>query len=237
MGVHYKDLIGQRFGRLVVVKKSNKKSEQDRYALWDCKCDCGGKKTVKAIYLTRGKVKSCGCFHKEEDFSGRRIDKITVLNIKKREFVRKGEHRRKRTYWLCRCDCGFEKFVPAQDLKIGRPKNCGRKECSAKEYKAPGFISKDGYRIRYVPNHSNSNPSGAIPEHILVMSNILGRPLLKDETVHHKNGVRDDNRIENLELWTKSHPYGQRVEDKIVWAKEILALYEPQIKIFCKEDS
>lgn len=45
------------------------------------------------------------------------------------------------------------------------------------------------------------------------------------EHVHHKNGIRNDNSVDNLELWTTSHPYGQRVEDKIKWAKEFLKGY------------
>ena len=62
-------------------------------------------------------------------------------------------------------------------------------------------------------------------EHRRVMEEIIGRPLLPSESVHHKNGKRDDNRPANLELWSSSHPAGQRVTDLVAWAKEILSLY------------
>lgn len=64
-----------------------------------------------------------------------------------------------------------------------------------------------------------------ILEHRLVMEQLLGRKLLRTENVHHVNGCRTDNRPENLELWSKVQPCGQRVPDKILFALEILMQY------------
>ncbi len=74
-----------------------------------------------------------------------------------------------------------------------------------------------GYLVVRVPKGTpGADDKGWIFQHRWVMANSLGRPLLRSERVHHINGKRDDNRPENLELWTdphKNHPRGVRATD------------------------
>ena len=85
-------------------------------------------------------------------------------------------------------------------------------------------MHRKGYVMVRVPDWHKNN--GYKFEHILVMEQHLGRLLFDGENVHHVNGVRDDNRIENLELWVKPQPTGVRVEDALAWANEIVNRYK-----------
>lgn len=107
---------------------------------------------------------------------------------------------------------GDPSFIPERTRNIGKPKT-----------------NRAGYRLIYRPDHPDAHANGYVLEHRLVIEDAIGRRLLPNETVHHKNGNRADNRPENLELWLSSQPSGQRVTDLVEHAKAILALYPPSL--------
>jgi hypothetical protein len=87
-------------------------------------------------------------------------------------------------------------------------------------------VTKQGYVLVRAPDgHPNAKKSGYILEHVLVMTTVLGRPLKPGESVHHKNGLKDDNRPDNLELWSLHQPKGGRLRDKVQWARWLLREY------------
>jgi hypothetical protein len=120
------------------------------------------------------------------------------------------------------CSCGSS--------KQGKSATCSACRTVAGEsngnWKGGQTRHKAGYIMARAPGHPRAaGTSPYVFEHILVMEEILGRFLLPGESVHHLNGIRDDNRPENLELWTRPQPTGIRASDAVAWARHILELY------------
>lgn len=95
--------------------------------------------------------------------------------------------------------------------KLGGHKD--KKGADAPKWKGGRTKLKNGYIEVYCPEHPAARGKTYVREHRLVMEKHIGRYLEGWEEVHHKNGIRDDNRIENLELWVKSQPAGARVNE------------------------
>ena len=115
------ELVGQRFGNLIVLKDSGERFH--RGVVWTCQCDCGNIKNIPGIRLKNGHAKSCGdeqCkfHHYYDDLTGQKFGKLTVI---KPTSMKDGT----RMYWLCKCDCGNTYEVSGSSLKNGTTRSCG----------------------------------------------------------------------------------------------------------------
>lgn len=118
-------------------------------------------------------------------------------------------------------DCGKDKWK-----KSARCNSCNRALTGPASSKwKGGRVESNGYVRVYKPDHPRAHSGRYIGEHTLVMEAHIGRYLIEGETTHHKNGVRSDNRLENLELWVSKQPTGQRPLDLLAYADEIYQLY------------
>ena len=122
---NFKDLTGQRFGRLVVVRHYGK--DKHRGLTWLCKCDCGNEKVTAGRSLRSGSTKSCGCLNNEKrqelhennliDLTGKKFDSLFV--------IKRAKTKNRKTYWECKCDCGKVINIRADRLVDGTAKSCG----------------------------------------------------------------------------------------------------------------
>jgi endogenous inhibitor of DNA gyrase (YacG/DUF329 family) len=187
------------------------------------------------------KTKTCEYCGKDfvygKNNKGQRFCSLKCANAKKIEEANLND----RSLVCKHCGKEFVRNLTDKELANGKGKYCSR-ECHNKHIaweqlycEQCGKPLKRGYGDKYCSKkcaglskrHENGYlvPSGYImmtvedgrrvPQHRYVMEQMVGRVLFPEETVHHKNGIRDDNDPSNLELWTNAHPYGQRVKDLI----------------------
>ena len=121
-----KNLIGQRFGRLVVIERADDyiiPSNKKHTTRWLCQCDCGTT-YVTGSNLKNGKIISCGCYKKEKisqkftkDITGQKFGKLTVIE--------RVENKKGRVCWKCLCECGQEVIVSSNSLVRHKTMSCG----------------------------------------------------------------------------------------------------------------
>lgn len=139
------DLRGQRFGKLTVLYRTEKRMDQGSI-VWVCQCDCGNQKEVSAKRLMKGKVRSCGCLSDPppKNYAGKRFGRLTVIEYGGREYRRTERSHATINLWRCRCDCGNEVTVPQSELQNGESQSCG---CLQKERAREGMVLIDGTSV------------------------------------------------------------------------------------------
>ncbi len=161
------------------------------------------------------------------ELEGKKFNRLLV--IKPVWVVSKSNRKEKK--WECLCDCGVVKPYLTYQLTHNIVKSCGcyNKEVARERMSGEnnigwkggeGVVTKRGYReIKHGENRGKL-------EHRIVFETHYGIKLLKHQSIHHINGIKTDNRIENLELWDSSQPYGQRVEDKLDYYFNMIMKYK-----------
>lgn len=121
------DLIGQKFGRLTVLREELPRTTKE--VKWICQCDCGNIKSVRSYDLRNGKTLSCGCLRNEKvreavgnHLEGKRFGHLLVLEQVNSILEPSGALR---TAWKCECDCGNIVIVKTINLKSGDTRSCG----------------------------------------------------------------------------------------------------------------
>lgn len=113
----FRDLTGQRFGRLTAVSPTA--ARKDGNVVWACRCDCGNTALVSGRSLIRGFTKSCGCYLVEKrDITNQRFGKLTALYP---DDTQRNTHQK----WICQCDCATLCSVSISNLRNGHTQSCG----------------------------------------------------------------------------------------------------------------
>lgn len=214
MGRKFIDLSGKIFERLTVLDEYKKSKSGD--ILWLCECSCENKTRlyVTSSDLQKGRRKSCKCLHKDritKDLSGQKFGRLLVLRF--------AYSKNKKKYWWCQCDCKSpEKAIDSGNLKNGSTLSCGCwiREVTSKRSKKYNDYKLDGdYGIGYTLKNEEfwfdledyskiKNCCWFINIDGYVCTSIDGEYITFHNFVtgykitDHQNGIRHDNRKNNL---------------------------------------
>ncbi len=154
---HLLNLVGQKFGRLTVIKQVDdfiSPTNKKRRSRWQCRCDCGNIVEVNGTDLMSGNTLSCGCYKRDitsethfEDLTGQRFGMLTIVK-RVADYV-SPDSGRPRPQFLCKCDCGNEKIITKDSLMNGTI-SCGCVN-SRGEREISDFLQSHNinYRIQY----------------------------------------------------------------------------------------
>ena len=151
------NLIGQKFDKLTVIKKSIERDSNNRI-LWECQCDCGNICLKTTTYLHRSDFfHSCGCYGKEQivslnkkDLVGKRFGKLIVLE-------QTDKRQNDNILWKCQCDCGNIVYVRTNSLTTGNTRSCGCINYSIGEKNIKDILEKNN--IKYCTQYTEPSLS------------------------------------------------------------------------------
>jgi hypothetical protein len=189
-------LIGQRFGKLLVVGQETVKLESGNMTYQKCLCDCGNIKLLQTYRLTVTNTTNCGECSRTTDISGQRFGKLVAI-----EYI--GMDKKRNARWKCQCDCGRILTINGSALRKGRTKSCG---CSER---TPSLSRGESYFNRlfatYIKGANLRNLSFELTKEFF--RDIIGKdcfycgapPVYKEYTTYNKNGGIICNGIDRVD--------------------------------------
>lgn len=238
-----RDLTGNIYGDLIVLGLAfTRKYKNGIGRYWYCICKCGNinaycessipkKKSCRKCNLTKATL---GLFKRVKN------TKFTIISlpvmIRGRFHGSSGCGNKGQYFVNIECSCGRSGYIKLSELyNENMYESCAYCLIKNKTYipiekliLGKSFGGKGYIFVSAPPFHPYQNCNGRIAQHRLVVELKEGFFMLPNQTIHHMNGIETDNESENLELCDSSHFPGQRIQDKVKWAKELLNKYEPE---------